>query len=268
MSKKVLVADNDFFFVEFLTELLEGRGYEVIRAYDGKEAISRLEEGPIDLLFADMVMPKIDGTQLIQYTRKKFPGAHFPIVVISGTIIERLDMVNKIGADYYIVKGPMEQMAVQINRFMEKIETQPFPSPSDQDLFEAEHLYPRQATADLIDSINFQRAITESAGVGIIVVDKDAKILNANSLALEILNKSLEDVLNSAVTTIFQKNGKGLLVAGLKKVIQDQTLRKLAFSSTIYEREIRTIVSLFKVDGEIAGWILAMEDTDQWAGPA
>jgi PAS domain S-box-containing protein len=268
MSKKVLVADNDFFFVEFLTDLLEGRGYEVTKAYDGKEAISKLEEGPIDLLFVDMVMPKIDGTQVIRYIRKKFRSAYFPIVVISATIIEQLDMVDKIGADYYIVKGPMEQMAVQINKFIEKLETQPFPFPSDQHLFEADHLYPRQATADLINILNFQRAITESVGVGVIVIDKDAKIINANSLALEILDKSLEDVLNSPVTTIFPKNGKGVLVAGLKKVIQDQTLTKLAFSFTIYEREIRTIVSLFKVDGEIAGWILAVEDKDQWAGPA
>jgi CheY-like chemotaxis protein len=41
MSKSALVVDNDFFFVEFLTEFLEKRGYEVIKAYDGKEAITK-----------------------------------------------------------------------------------------------------------------------------------------------------------------------------------------------------------------------------------
>ena len=44
MAKKALVVDNDFFFVEFLTELLENKGYEVTKAYDGKEGVSRLEE--------------------------------------------------------------------------------------------------------------------------------------------------------------------------------------------------------------------------------
>jgi len=41
MSKRALVVDNDFFFVEFLTELLEKRGYEVIKAYDGKEGVAK-----------------------------------------------------------------------------------------------------------------------------------------------------------------------------------------------------------------------------------
>ena len=43
MQKKALVVDSDFFFVEFLSELLVKRGYQVIKAYDGKEAIGKLE---------------------------------------------------------------------------------------------------------------------------------------------------------------------------------------------------------------------------------
>jgi diguanylate cyclase (GGDEF)-like protein len=42
MAKRALVSDNDFFFVAFLAELLEDRGYEVTKAYDGKEKIFRL----------------------------------------------------------------------------------------------------------------------------------------------------------------------------------------------------------------------------------
>ena len=72
MAKKALVVDNDFFFVEFLTELLENKGYEVIKAYDGKEGISKLEEAGFNILFADLIMPKIDGLRLIKFARKNF----------------------------------------------------------------------------------------------------------------------------------------------------------------------------------------------------
>ena len=41
MARKALVVDNDFFFVEFLAELLENKGYEVVKAYDGKEGITK-----------------------------------------------------------------------------------------------------------------------------------------------------------------------------------------------------------------------------------
>ena len=72
MAKRALVVDNDFFFVVFLSELLEDRGYEVVKAYDGKESISRLEEGPFDLVFVDLIMPKIDGKQFIRFVRGRY----------------------------------------------------------------------------------------------------------------------------------------------------------------------------------------------------
>jgi PAS domain-containing protein len=56
-----------------------------------------------------------------------------------------------------------------------------------------------QVTTELIDAISFQRAVIESIGVGIIILDKDARIIGANSLALGMINKGVEDVLNRPV---------------------------------------------------------------------
>jgi CheY-like chemotaxis protein len=106
MSKRALVVDNDFFFVEFLTEFLEKRGYEVIKAYDGKEGISKFEYGPFDILFTDLIMPKIDGVRLIKIARQKFSDFPFPIIAISSTIMEQQNEVINIEADYCFAKGP------------------------------------------------------------------------------------------------------------------------------------------------------------------
>lgn len=261
MSKKALVVDNDFFFVEFLTELLEERGYDVIKAYDGKEGISKLEEGSIDLLFADLVMPKIDGKQFIKFTRKRFPDTHFPIVAVSGTLIEQMDVLDEIGADYYIAKGPMEQMADHVNRFMDKIEKQPFPPPSGENLFEPGKIYPRQVTVELMDTVGFHQAIIESIGIGIIVVDRDARIINANSLALTITDKSLEEVLNCPITGIFPQREKAKLIDALKGVIKGEESRRITFYAAIHSQKARIIVSPLKIGGKTAGWIVAVEDT-------
>ena len=261
MSKKALVVDNDFFFVEFLTELLEKRGYEVIKAYDGKEGISKLDEGSVDLLFADLVMPKIDGKLFIKFTRMKFPHAHFPIITMSGTLIEQMDGLNEIGADYYIAKGPMEKMADHVNELMDKIEKQPFPPPNGENFLERGKLYPRQAAVELIESVGFHQAVTESIGIGIIVVDRDARIINANSLAFTLINKSLEEVLNCHVTAIFPKRERAKLIDAMKSVIQDEELGKITFYAPIHSQEIRIIVSPLKINGKTAGWIVAMEDT-------
>jgi CheY-like chemotaxis protein len=137
MPKRALVVDNDRFFVEFLTELLEAREYQVVKAYDGEEAISKLREEDVGLLFVDMIMPKIDGKQLIEFTRS-FSKSHLPIIALSGAMIEQLDSLEKIGADYFLAKGPMEKMAQHIEILLDKIEEGTGLPPSDKTVFNPE----------------------------------------------------------------------------------------------------------------------------------
>jgi PAS domain S-box-containing protein len=258
MSKKALVVDNDFFFVEFLKGLLEKRGFEVIGAYDGKEAISKLEEGPIDFLFLDIIMPKIDGKQVIEYTRVKFPERHFPIIAMSGSFIEQLDRIKNLGADYYIAKGPMEKMKSEINGFLDRIENDTLGPAPDSNVLEPEGLYPREATEELINLLNYKLAVIESIGIGIIVVDKDTKILSANTMALDMTKKSLNELLNHPITDIFPRDEKARIVGSLKKVILQKELKKSVVSVTTQSGEIEINVSALRIDGEIAGWIIAL----------
>jgi CheY-like chemotaxis protein len=87
MQKKALVVDNDFFFVEFLSDLLVKRGYQVSKAYNGKQGIAELEDKTVDILFSDLILPKIDGRQFFKFIREKYNGNHFPMVALSGSMI-------------------------------------------------------------------------------------------------------------------------------------------------------------------------------------
>jgi len=262
MSKKALVVDNDFFFVEFLTELLEKRGYNVTKAYDGKEGIGKFENGPFDVLFVDLIMPKIDGIQLIKIARQKFTGVAFPIIAISGTAVEQMDDLVDSGADRYIAKGPLEEMTNQINELMDRIEKEGISHTEDQKFIEPGTIYPRQVTGELVKKINFQRAVIESVGFGIVVVDKDARVISANSLALEISKKSLEDILNEPIASLFSKEGREPLIDALKGVARNPRLRKISFYMTVKSQEIRLAVSLLRISGEVVGWVIAMEEVD------
>lgn len=265
MSKKVLVIDNDFFFVEFLTELFETRGYEVVKSYDGKEGISKLEAGTFDFVFCDLIMPKIDGKQFIGFVRKKYPEADFPIIIMSATLVEQMDEMGDIGADYYLIKAPMEIMTEHVNTLLDRMEKKPFPDEEDNVLVEPGKLYPRQVTGELIENAKFQRAIVESIGVGIVVTDKDARIFLANSIALEIIGKSPETLLNQPITSLFPSKDREKLIKILKEIVNNRILKKLVFITTLNDQEIQVIVSALRVNGKAAGWIIAMEDSDQWA---
>lgn len=264
MARRALVVDNDFFFVAFLSELLEDRGYEVVKAYDGKESISKLKDGPFDLIFVDLIMPKINGEEFIRFVRGRYPDAGFPIIIMSATLIEQMDKIEEIGADYYLAKGPMEAMSEHFNNLIDKAEKQPFPDQDSEIFFGFDRLYPRPMTAELIENADFQLAIVESLGMGIMVIDKDAKIISTNSLALKMVGKPLDKVLNQFITHLFPPGDKTKLVESLQKIINNQALKKLILTTSINAREIRVIVSVLRVNSEVAGWIIAMEDSVQW----
>lgn len=256
MSKKALVVDNDFFFMQFLTEMLEARQYRVIRAYDGKEGISKLEQENVDLVFVDMIMPKIDGKQFIRFARSRFPDAPFPIVAMA--IIEQMDALSEVGADYIIVKGPTEKMAESIGILMGSIEQRPIPAPTDERVFQPDNMIPRHITSELIQSINFHQAITESIGAGIIIVDHDGRVITANTLALDIINRSYEEVLNRQIATVFPREEREKVMGSLKRVLLKRELRKTTLSVTINSQKVRLIASILRVNDEIVGWVVAL----------
>jgi len=120
----------------------------------------------------------------------------------------------------------------------------------------------------LIQTVNFHRAITESVGVGIMVLDRDTRIIIANPSALEITSKSSEEILNRQFVSLFLREETQKVIEALKKVLLKQGSGNAFFSAFINSRRIRIIVSLLKIDGEIAGWIITMEGTGKWAEQA
>ncbi|MBU0544114.1 MAG: response regulator [Proteobacteria bacterium] len=264
MQKTALVVDNDFFFVEFLGELLEKRDYKVIKAYDGKEGISKIETENIDLMFADIVMPKIDGPELIKFVRMKYKENCFPIVAVSGIIIEHLGSLDKIGADYYIAKGPIEKMAVMFNEFMDSIESNATLPNVISNIIESGTIFPRRESVDLIDSLHFQKSIIQCIGIGVIILDSDIRIMEVNPIAARILNKSYHELLNRPIISIFSDDEKQKLINALKEVVHNKELDKTIFIAAIDSNKIKVIVSQLIVADNKVGWILALEDYYKW----
>jgi len=260
MGKKALVVDNDFFFVEFLSELLELKGFEVVKAYDGKEAMMKLKEDGFSLMFADIIMPKVDGWQLIKHVRKRFFETPFPIVAVSGTIVEQMADLEQIGADYYIIKGPLEKMKQQINEFLDDLESRGGEVKGEKRVYDPGDIYPRREAAELIDSLQFQKAIFESIGIGLIVVDQDGRIMMVNDLALKILDYQSEDLMSRLIPSIFPAGERRRLVDALRSVLKQSGMTGFRYSMTVDGQKIRMVISLFRHEDRQAGWIIALEE--------
>ena len=77
----ILVCDDDKQIVEAIDIYLTGEGFQVIKAYDGFQALELLEQCPVDLMILDVMMPGLDG---IRTTLKVRETSSIPIIILSA----------------------------------------------------------------------------------------------------------------------------------------------------------------------------------------
>jgi CheY-like chemotaxis protein len=259
MPRKALVVDSDFFFVEFLSRLLEERGYRVHKAYDGKQGIAGLDEGPYDIVFADLVMPKVNGRQFFHAARRRFNGQCCPLVALSGTMIEQMDALEEIGADYFIAKGPIQKLSGQLNDFIAGIEDHPGLPPAEKKILQTGGVFPRRDAMELLVSLGFQQAVVERLGVGVVIVDQDTRIIHANAAALAALGKTLLEVLNLPILALFPPGRSPDLIDALKATRHEADLSHRAFMASVNGRMLRVVVSSITPTRSGHGWLVALE---------
>ncbi|MCT4612617.1 MAG: response regulator YycF [Clostridia bacterium] len=102
MSKKILVVDDEKAIVDILDFNLQREGFEVIKAYDGEEALEKFDEHSPDLILLDLMMPKKDGLTVCREIRTK---SNVPIIMLTARA-EEVDKVLglEMGADDYVTK--------------------------------------------------------------------------------------------------------------------------------------------------------------------
>lgn len=108
---RILVVDDDRDIVAALEIYLTTSGYQVSKAYNGREALEQLRNHEVDLVLMDVMMPQMDG---IAATKKIRETSNVPILFLTAKS-EDVDMINglNVGADDYITKPfkPMEVLA-------------------------------------------------------------------------------------------------------------------------------------------------------------
>lgn len=107
----VLVCDDDKEIVEAIEIYLSQEGYQILKAYDGEQALKVLSEEKVDLLVIDVMMPRLDG---IRATLKIREELSLPIIILSAKSEDSDKILGlNIGADDYVTKpfNPLELVA-------------------------------------------------------------------------------------------------------------------------------------------------------------
>lgn len=105
MAKRLLIVDDEKETVETLKSILLKNGYEVSVAFDGQEALVKIKEDDPDVILLDLVMPKLNGYEVLKEIREKYNDKWRPVIIISAkTELESVQKCYNFQADHYLTK--------------------------------------------------------------------------------------------------------------------------------------------------------------------
>jgi len=120
---KILVADDVIENRIFLRDILKLIGFDVVEAENGKDAIEKLKECPLDLIIMDIDMPVLNGFEAIEYIKKIKESKNIPIIVVTSYVLnEEKHKILELGANVCLSKPFREQEIFNALKFCLDIE--------------------------------------------------------------------------------------------------------------------------------------------------
>ena len=105
-DKVILIVDDDLTLLEMYVERIKAEGAIVIQAKDGEEALTQAKDSKPHLMLLDIMMPKVNGLDVLKQLKENSETADIPIIVLSALADEEKKKIAlSLGAADYIVKS-------------------------------------------------------------------------------------------------------------------------------------------------------------------
>lgn len=110
MKARILVVDDEQAIQEMVQRHFRFLGYEVETASNGIEALSRMRDQRYDIVISDIMMPEMDGTDLLREIRRHYPMTH--VIIMTGYVtLDNALTCMRLGADTLVLK-PLEDLGL------------------------------------------------------------------------------------------------------------------------------------------------------------
>jgi len=203
-----------------MSNLLEKKGHQVLTASDGLSALDILKTNIPDVIFADLVMPNINGEKLCRIVRSKPELKEVFLVILSAIAVEDETNLLDYSADACIAKGPFDKMGNHIFTILEQLYTVQ-DNKMPKEILGRENLYGRQITKELLASKNHFEATLNNISEGILELTAELKIIYANPAAISIIGIPEETLLSKDFTKLFLKKHQKK-IENLLKILKEK----------------------------------------------
>ena len=260
-KKKILVVDNNTVILKLMTTFLADEGHDVKGVQDAFDALDVLREFTPEIIYLDLVMPKIAGDRLCKIFRTLPLLANCYVAIISAAAVEQDVDFLEIGADAYIAKGPFSMMRQHILETIAESEAPRHTQPGCKKIRGIEHLNSRQITKELLTQNNHLQIILDSMSQGILAL-ADNRVFYANPAALFLLQTTQEHLLGAYLDTILDGSTWGNLAPLIEAVREDLPLNAEHGCIKIHDRHI--IPQCLSMKGDSGSQIILLTDITEF----
>lgn len=147
-THRILIVDDEKGTLELLTACISSFGLDYDTAEDGAQAIKKLQEGSFTIVLTDIIMPNLDGMQLLKYIRECYPNIGV-IVITGGPAYSYTDVISAGASDFISKPFNVNELEAKLNRLVRELTM----------IRELQHYSVRDALTDLYNRRYFDNNI-------------------------------------------------------------------------------------------------------------
>jgi len=240
-----------------MNDLLSKEGYEVVTAKDGLSALDTLKRYTPDVIFVDLIMPRIDGKQLCRVIRGMKQVRDAYVIVLSATVIEDGFDIDELGVSALLAKVPLEELASNILWVLDHPDEARSRCLAGE-VIGSDKVFTRKITRELLSVKKHFEVVLETIPAGILEITSQGKLIYANRKAVSLLHITEDRVLGASFGEIFGKDNRQR-VEGLLKTM-GETAAETEDDSPLTINDHRLNLAVIPTGGSNANTLVIIND--------